>query len=279
MVTANSDMPGTDSSVRSSTRSSLRSSAPTVAAIPGGRRRRRDRPRRGDRARRPPRCRRARASALIGRAPRSPPRRRRAAARSSAARPARRPSTTSASASPPPGSWLQSTRVRPLPAPISGSTSSTAAGSRFACGSSSSSSSGSCSTARATATRWTIPRESVRSGSSRAVAHRHRLQQLLDALLRRRRAGARGSAGSRAPSARGRAAARGRAGRSARAPPRPPAGRLEPEHAHAARMRAQQRREDPQQRRLAGAVGTEHDQRLPRRRATARRRASASRSP
>ena len=36
VVTANSDIPGTDSSVRSSTSSSLRSSAPTVAAMPGG---------------------------------------------------------------------------------------------------------------------------------------------------------------------------------------------------------------------------------------------------
>ena len=48
---------------------------------------------------------------------------------------------------------------------MSGSTSSLAAGSRLARGSSSNSSSGSCRTARATATRCTMPRESVRSGS------------------------------------------------------------------------------------------------------------------
>ena len=49
-------------------------------------------------------------------------RRRSRPAPSRSARPARRPSARSASASPPAGSWLVTTRVRPLAAPISGST-------------------------------------------------------------------------------------------------------------------------------------------------------------
>ena len=55
-----------------------------------------------------------------------------AAGASHCTRAALRPSATSAPASPPAGSWLVSTRVRPLARPISGCTCATAAGSRFA---------------------------------------------------------------------------------------------------------------------------------------------------
>ena len=111
---------------------------------------------------------------LTGTAPRPRPGRPRRPARS--ARRARRAGRArrSASASPPAGSWLVTTRVRPLARPISGSISSAAAGSRFARGSSSSSSGGSCSTARQTATRCSSPRQSVRTGSSARPARRIR---------------------------------------------------------------------------------------------------------
>src|SRR5262249_19093894 len=77
-----------------------------------------------------------------------------------AVRPCLSASTRSASARAAWGSWLVSTRVTPADRPISGSTSSLAAGSRLARGSSSSSNFGLWSTARQTARRCTIPRES-----------------------------------------------------------------------------------------------------------------------
>src|SRR5664279_4061755 len=187
-IAANSDMPGTDSSVRSSTSSSLRSSAPTVrligtarrsprraarrprAAAPGARRagraRRRPRPaRRPGRGCRSRACAPTRSRSADRRAPRRPGRDSSAARRAAAARGRAAP------------------RARPPRAGPSRARASAAARRRGAPG------------ARAQAAPRRAPPP--------------------------RRAGARGSAGSRARSARDRAAARARAGRSARAPPRP----------------------------------------------------------
>ena len=95
-------------------------------------------------------------------------------------------------------SWEMSTRAGPAWRPISGATARAPPGSRLASGSSSSSSSGSCSTARQIATRWAMPRESVRDRVVGARGQADALEQLVDARRRRRRAAARGSAGSRA---------------------------------------------------------------------------------
>ena len=244
VVTANSDMPGTDSSVRSSTSSSLRSSAPTVAACPAATRRctgggcpviargRRTRARSRERLR---------ADGVAGRSPvqlhdlaaldvgrRAQQRHAPVAQARARGRPRRRP---------PAGSWLEITRVRSRPDCRRRSAARPARsppGSRFARGSSSSSSSGSCSTALATAARWTIPRESVLQRLVGALRQRHGVEQLARRAPRRRRAGARGSAGSRARSARGRAAARARAARRVRA-------RAQPRRGGSRRARARRR--------------------------------------
>ena len=99
---------------------------------------------------------------ISGTAPRSRPCRPRPPAARSSARPPRSPSARSASASPPAGSWLVTTRVRPLAAPDErlderrrrpgrGWRAARRAAAR----------SGSCRTARPTASRCTIPRENV----------------------------------------------------------------------------------------------------------------------
>ncbi len=100
------------------------------------------------------------------------------------------------------------------------------------------------------------------------LARRARTAQLLEQLARRARADA-VQAGVEAQvlarrSASGRASARGRAGRPGRAPPRTPRAGARPSTRTSPACGSQQRREDPQQGRLAGAVGAEHDQRLPR---------------
>ena len=235
-MTLNSVIAGTDSHVRSSTRSSLRSSAATTVRVRG-------------------------AGALTGRAPRARPRRAPAAGATSAARPRTRPSTTSASATAPPGSWLTITRVRPEPRPISGSTSSLAAGSRFARGSSSSRSSGSCSSARHTATRCTIPRESVRTGSSA----RRSIPTAASSSSPRSRATPCSAAWNAQVLARRELAVEQRL---VAEQPDPPAhrpalvGQGVAEHAQLAAVRAQQRRQQPQQRALARPVGSEHGEGL-----------------
>ena len=105
-----------------------------------------------------------------------------------------------------------------------------------------------------------MPRERLRTGSSARARHAGRLEQLGDPRLRvrRRRRGARRRRGSRGPRGRGRAAGR--------APSNPIRGRTRVRLARAARwpstrtvpvVRHEQRREHPQQRRLAGAVRAE----------------------
>ena len=155
--------------------------------------------------------------------------------------------------------------MRPLPRPSSGTTCATAAGSRFASGSSSSSSSGSCRTARATARRWTIPRESSATGSSARAcmptASSTAWTRSAPSATRCRRAWKRRFSRPAQLAIQQRVVAE-----EADPPARGVAvvGQRAAEHAHLAGVRAQQRREHPQQRRLARAVGAEDDERLAR---------------
>ena len=245
--TLNSSIAGTASPVRSSTRRSLRTSAPTarLTAVPL------------PIAPRLTSARRRGLSAGAGRRAaraRGRPRRAPARRRGRSARAWRRSRARSA--------------ARPAPA---------APGSRLASGSSSSSSSGSCSSARQIATRCAIPRDSERTGSSarRAIPtasssssarRRHVVQPRVEAQVL----------------ARGQVAVEQRLVGEQPDPPahRPALARQRaPEHARLAGVRAQQRGEHPQQRRLAGAVGAEHRQRGARAAASSVTPASATRSP
>ncbi len=171
------------------------------------------------------------------------------------------------------------TRVRPSPGPISARASSRPSASRLESGSSSSSSSGSVQDAAADRQALAHPGRELGDPLVGAPLHPDRGEQLVDSRL----AGLAREAVQAGVEAQVLAAAEVAveqrlvaevADLAAQLPGL--VGQRAAEHPHLAAARSQQGREDPQQRRLAGAVGPEHEQRLAAGELAARRRRAPS---